>query len=137
MEVHVDVAWTVSDPESGDLASTESRSDADGFMSRLHQLLRAGEGYMEVRRVEANFPVLTFSFRGHYAVMHLFESPDDCRLLRGDAGLPATTTIEVPVLSDDCTFSGDFVSNVTRATAVIAAFIDGAPSERLGDWVRL
>ncbi|MFU8871911.1 hypothetical protein [Micromonospora sp. SL4-19] len=133
----MDVAWTATDPESGDRASTESRSDAEGFMSRLHHLLRAGEGYTEVRRVKADFPLLTLSFRGHYAVMHLFESADDCRLLRGDAGLPATRTIEVPVLSDDCTFSGDFVSSVTRATAAIAAFIDGAPAERLGDWVRL
>lgn len=50
-------------------------------MSRLQHLLGAGEGYTEVRRVEADYPLLTFSFRGDYAVMHLFESPDDCRLL--------------------------------------------------------
>lgn len=133
----MDVAWIATDPGSGDLASTESRSDVDGFMSRLQHLLSAGEGYTEVRRVEAAYPLLTFSFRGGYAVMHLFKSPDDCHLLRGDGGLPATKTVEVPVLGDDCTFSGDFVSSVTKATATIAAFIDAASAERLGEWVRL
>ncbi|WP_446219894.1 hypothetical protein [Micromonospora sp. IBHARD004] len=133
----MDVAWIATDPGSGDLASTETQSDVDGFMSRLQHLLSAGVGYTEVRRVEADYPLLTFSFRGDYAVMHLVESPDDCRLLCGDGGLPATKTVEVPVLGDDCTFSGDFVSSVTKATATIAAFIDGAPAERLGEWVRL
>ncbi|MEU9829735.1 hypothetical protein [Micromonospora chersina] len=133
----MDVAWAAIDPESGDLASTETRSDADGFMSRLQHLLRAGEGYTEVRRAEADYPLLTFSFRRDYGVLHLFEPPDDCRLLRGDGGLPATRTVDVPVLEGDCTFSGDFVSSVAKATAAIAAFIDGAPAERLGEWVRL
>ncbi|MGN9806254.1 hypothetical protein [Micromonospora sp. L32] len=133
----MDVAWIVTGPGSGDPASTETRSDADGFMSRLQHLLGAGEGYAEVGRVEADYLLLTFSFRGDYAVMHLFESPDDCRLLRGDGRLPATKTVEVPVLADDCTFSGDFVLSVAKATAAIAAFIDGAPAARLGEWVRL
>ncbi|SCE83577.1 hypothetical protein GA0070607_2157 [Micromonospora coriariae] len=133
----MDVAWTAIDPESGDLAATETRSDADGFMSRLQHLLLAGEGYTEVRRVEVDYPLLTFSFRGNYGVMHLFESPDDCRLLRGDGGLPATRNIDVPVLDGDRTFSGDFVMSVARARAAITAFIEGAPAERLGEWVRL
>jgi hypothetical protein len=133
----MDVAWIAIDPGTGDLASRETRSDVDGFMPRLQHLLGAGEGYTEVRRVEADYPLLTFSFRGDYAVMHLFESPDDCRLLRGDGVLPATKTVGVPVLRDDCTFSGDIVSNVAKATAVIAAFIDGAPAKRLGEWARL
>lgn len=133
----MDVAWTVIDPESGHLASTETRSDAGGFMSRLQRLLCAGEGYTEVRRVEADYPLLTFSFRGDYGVMHLFASPDDCRLLHGDGGPPAMRTIDVPVLGDECTFCGDFVLSVAKATAAIAAFIDGAPAERLGEWVRL
>ncbi|MFE9690559.1 hypothetical protein [Micromonospora sp. NPDC005806] len=133
----MDVAWIATDPGSGDLASKENRSDVDGFMSRLQHLLSVGEGYTEVRRVDTDYPHLTFSFREGYAVMHLFASPDDCRLLRGDGGLPTTKIVEVPVLGDDCTFSGDFVSSVTRATAAIVAFIDGAPAERLGEWVRL
>ncbi|NED49723.1 hypothetical protein G3I24_02190 [Micromonospora aurantiaca] len=106
-------------------------------MSRLQHLLGAGEGYTEVRRVEADYPLLTFSFRGDYAVMHLFESPDDCRLLLGDGVLPATKTVELPALSGDCTFSGGFVSSVAKATEAIAAFIDGAPAKRLGERVRL
>ena len=133
----MDVAWIATDPGTGDVAPTETRSDADGFMSWLQHLLGAGEGYTEVRRVEADYPLLTFSFRGEHAVMHLLESPDDCRLLRGDGGLPATKTVEVPVLGDDCTFSGDFVLSVAKASAAIAAFIDGAPAKRLGEWVRL
>ncbi|SIN30696.1 hypothetical protein [Micromonospora cremea] len=133
----MDVAWTATDPASGDLASTETRSDVDGFMSRLQHLLGAGEGYTEVRHVEGDYPVLTFSFRGDYAVMHLFGSPNDCRRLRGDGGLPATRTVEVPVLGDDCAISGEFVSSLAKATAATAAFIDGAPVERLGEWVRL
>ncbi|MET8912691.1 hypothetical protein [Micromonospora sp. NPDC004551] len=137
METLMDVAWIATDPGSGDLASTETRSDVDGFMSRLQHLLGAGEGYTEVRRVEADYPLLTFSFRGDHAVMHLFESPDDCRLLVGDGVLPATTTVELPVLGGDCTFSGGFVSSVAKATEEIAAFIDGAPAKRLGEWVRL
>ena len=35
----MDVAWSATDPASGDLALTETRSDADGFVSRLLCLL--------------------------------------------------------------------------------------------------
>ncbi|WP_091307768.1 hypothetical protein [Micromonospora chersina] len=133
----MDVAWIATDPGSGDLALKENRSDVDGFMSRLRHLLSVGQGYTEVRRVDTDYPQLTFSYRGGYAVMHLFASPDDCRLLRGDGGRPATKSVDVPVLGGDCTFSGDVVSNVTRATAAVVAFMDGAPAERLGEWVRL
>jgi hypothetical protein len=133
----MELAWIATDPTTDRMAFTETRSDIGGYMSRLRYLLSAGEGYTQVRRGDTDFPMLAFSFRGGYGVIHMFDSPDDCRLLRGDGILPATETVEVPVHGDVCPFSGDFVSGVARASATIGAFVHGASVEQLGEWCRL
>ena len=132
----MDVAWIATDPGSGDLASKENRSDVEGFRSRLQHLLSVGEGYTEVRRVDTDYPQLTFSYRG-LAVMHLFASP--VRLPPSSWGWRAAGDEKrrSPGARRRLPVSGDFVSSVTRATAAIVAFIDGAPAERLGEWIRL
>lgn len=132
----MELAWIATDPASGRLTFTESRSDIGGFMSRLKELLSIGEGYTEVRLGEEDFPMLAFSFREGYGVIHLFNSRGDWRLLRGDGVLPATETIDVPVHGEDSAFSGDFVSTVARASVTITAFIHGTAVEDLGEWDR-
>jgi hypothetical protein len=116
---------------------TETRSDIAEFMSRLDMLLSVGAGYAEVRRHDEEFPMLAFSFKDGYGVVHLFDSPDDCNLLRGDEVLPSTETVDLPVHGEESTFSGDFVSTVARGAAAVTAFVQGAAVEELGHWDRL
>lgn len=133
----MDVAWIANDPCTREVALTETRSHPAAFVSRLKQLVGIGEGYAEVRHVKGDFPTLTLSLRGDHAVLHLLESSDDSRLLRGDGVVPSTGTVEVPILGDDCAFSGEFVCSLDRASAVVEAFIAGAPTDRLGEWLSL
>jgi len=133
----MELAWTGTDPTSGRVSFAEHRSDQGGFRSWLNILLTTGTGYTEVRRSDADFPLLTFSFKDGYGVVHLFESQEECRLLRGDDVLPSTGTIDVPVHDQESAFSGAYVSTLARAVATVIAFIEGTPVDGLGDSDRL
>ena len=109
-------------------------------MSRLTELEELGAGYIEVRLAAADFPTLTLAFRDNRGVVHLFDAPDGCWLLRGDGVVQPNEVIDVPVLGEDgedSSFSGKFVSTLPQARATIEAFAHGTAVEELGEWTRL
>ena len=66
-----------------------------------------------------DYPHLTLSFRGDYAVLHQFSAGDKVLLLAGDGVIADDETVLVPMLDDldDAPFSGAFVLSAERACA--------------------
>jgi hypothetical protein len=135
----VDVDWIATDPESRRLSFTERRSGAEEYVSRIEALRALGWGYSEVHLSGRDYPCITLSFRGDYAVLHQFSAEDKVLLMTGGGVIADDETILVPMLDDidDAPFSGAFVLSTERACAAVTEFVRHGSVEYLGDWQEL
>jgi hypothetical protein len=100
------VSWTATDPDSRRFSATERRSDNADLSDRFSALRSHGQGYLEIRLPDGEFPLLVLGPRDDQAVIHLFHA--DGR--------------------------GDCVLAVDRAWVLVRSFVQkGAPDE-LGEW---
>lgn len=101
------------------------------------RLRERGEGYIEVRLPEGEFPRLTLGFRSDHAVVHLFGSDEEMSLLVGDGSIPADTVVTIPIMDDLAEFTGDFVLSVDHAWGVTSAFLERETVLDLGEWCEM
>ncbi|WP_307180145.1 hypothetical protein [Streptomyces canus] len=80
---------------------------------------------------------MTLSFLGDHAVIHLFTSEDSVSLLVGDGSVSPEGEVDVPVMDELGTFTGDFVMGVDRAWDVMENFVRAGAVEGLGEWYEL
>ena len=127
------VSWMGEQTPSG----VEQISDARVFLEVLHSLALLGRGYAEVSRGHEPFPRVTVSVASGWGVVHLFTSADQCHLLRGDGAVRGEDVIEVPVMGEPASFSGEFALLISRAIDLVEAFVRGVPTSELGTWAAL
>ncbi|MEU1622868.1 hypothetical protein ABZ479_36945 [Streptomyces sp. NPDC005722] len=105
---------------------------------RFNNLRSRGQGYLEVRSPNREFPVLTLAFRDNHGVVHLMSDPDRMYLLVGDGTVPSSAEVEVPIMDDLGLFTGHFVLDIDRAWELVHDFTQtwGA-ADPLGEWCEL
>ena len=69
------VVWAATSPESGLFHPVERRSEVEDLSDRFNDLRSCGQGYLEVRSPNREFPVLILAFRDKHAVVHLMSEP--------------------------------------------------------------
>ncbi|MDH6221672.1 hypothetical protein [Streptomyces pseudovenezuelae] len=117
--------------------STERRSELSDLVDAFRELRGSGRGHLEVNLPDSLYPYLTLSFLDDHAVVHLFTSEDSVSLLVGDGSVSPEGQVDVPVMDDLGTFTGDFVMRVDRAWDVIENFVRAGTVEGLGEWYEL
>lgn len=128
------VSWTATDPDSRRFSATERRSDNADLSDRFSALRSHGQGYLEIRLPDGEFPLLALDFRDDQAVIHLFDADGASFLLAGDGTAVADAVGQAPVMDDLAAFRGDCVLAVDRAWVLVRSFVQkGAPDE-LGEW---
>ena len=131
------VVWAATSPDSGQFAPVERRSNVRDLSDHFNELRSRGQGYLEVRLPECDFPQLSLGFRDDHAVIHLFSNAEEMSLLMGDGTVPSRAVIDVPIMDDLTEFTGDFVLSVDRAWDLVRDFVrTGAPRD-LGEWCEL
>ncbi|MEW2808063.1 hypothetical protein AB0929_13235 [Streptomyces massasporeus] len=123
--------------ESGRFSPVEKRSDLSDLTREFNELRSHGRGYLEIRMPDSVFPQLTSSFSDDLAVIHLFTDEASVSLLVGDGTAPPEATVNVPVMDDLTSFTGDFVLGVDRAWEVVQNFAQTQRIEELGEWCEL
>lgn len=108
-----------------------------GLADRFGDLRALGQGYIEVRLPDREFPTLTLAFRGDHAVVHLMSAPERMSLLAGDGTVPPGAEFEVPVMDDLAVFMGDFVVGVDRAWGLVHDFARRRAAGAPGEWCEL
>ncbi|MFG3585865.1 hypothetical protein [Streptomyces sp. NPDC047990] len=129
--------WAATSPESGRFTSTEELSAVPELSERLSELRSRGQGYIEVRLPNLEFPTLMLGFRNDHAVVHLLSAPERMSLLAGDATLPSHAEVEVPIMDELARFTGDFVMRVDRAEDLLHQFVRTGVADTLGEWCEL
>lgn len=131
------VIWATTSPESGRFSPGEKCSDGRDLSARFNELRTRGQGYLEVRSPDSEFPVLTLGFRNDRAVVHRFQDAEKVSLLAGDGTVASDAAVEVLIMDELAEFTGDFVLGVDHAWALVREFIrTGMPNE-LGEWREL
>ncbi|OKJ88868.1 hypothetical protein [Streptomyces sp. CB02400] len=131
------VVWAATSSESGLFHPVEGRSGAKGLSDRFNDLRSLGQGYIEVRLPNGEFPALILAFRGDHAVVHLLSAPERMSLLVGDGTVPSGVEVEVPIMDDLAAFTGDFVLGVDRAWELVHDFTRARAVGSLGEWCEL
>ncbi|MEU1180412.1 hypothetical protein ABZ464_22665 [Streptomyces sp. NPDC005820] len=128
------VVWATTSPESGRFVAGERRSDVSDLTDRFGELRSRGQGYLEVRLPDREFPRVSLGFRGDHAVIHLIDEAEVLSLLVGDGTVPVGAVVDVPIMDDPAEFTGDFVLGVDRAWSLISSFIRPGAAGDLGVW---
>jgi hypothetical protein len=131
------VVWAATSPGSGLFHPVERRSEVKRLTDRYNDLRALGQGYVEVRLPNREFPTLVLAFRGDHAVVHLMSAPERTSLLAGDGTVPSDAEVEVPIMDDLATFTGDFVLDVDRAWELVHDFAQTRAASPLGEWREL
>lgn len=131
------VVWAATSPESGLFHPVQKRSEVKDLSDRFNDLRSRGQGYVEVRLPNREFPVLILAFRGDRAVAHLMSAPERMSLLVGDGTVPSDSEVEVPIMDDLATFTGDFVLDVDRAWELVHDFTQTRAAGPWGEWREL
>ncbi|WP_371799007.1 hypothetical protein OG963_14315 [Streptomyces sp. NBC_01707] len=131
------VVWSMTSPESGVFHPGERRSELRDLTDEFNELRSHGQGYLEVRLPDNEFPQLTLGFQSDHAIIHLFTSEESMSLLSGDGTVSSEVTIDVPIMSEMSTFTGDFVLSVDHACDVVRNFVRTGAFEELGEWCEL
>jgi hypothetical protein len=92
------VVWAATSPESGLFHPVERRSEVKDLSDRFNDLRSRGQGYVEVRSPNRDFPVLILAFRDDHAVVHLMSDTERMSLLVGDGTVPSGAEVEVPIM---------------------------------------
>jgi len=131
------VVWAATSPESGLFHPVERRSEMKDLADRFNDLRPFGQGYIEVRSPNREFPVLTLAFGDGHAVVHLMADTEQMSLLVGDGTVPSDAEVEVPIMDDLAAFTGDFVLDIDRAWDLLHSFTQTQASGPLGEWCEL
>jgi hypothetical protein len=102
--------------------------------ARFNDLRSRGQGYIEVRLPNREFPVLTLAFRDDHAVVHLMSDAERTSLLMGDGTVPSGAEVEVPIIDGLAAFTGDFVLDTDRAWNLMHDFTRTRAARPLGEW---
>ncbi|MEU9154610.1 hypothetical protein AB0D59_29630 [Streptomyces sp. NPDC048417] len=108
-----------------------------GLSDRFNDLRSRGQGYVEVRSPDREFPVLTLAFRDDHAVVHLMSDTERVSLLVGDGTVSSGTEVDVPIMDDLAAFTGDFVLDVDRAWDLVHDFTQTRAAGPLGEWCEM
>jgi hypothetical protein len=131
----MEAVWAATSPSTGRFAGVETRSTEDELLERCRELRERGEGYLEVRAPDRDFPCITLGFRGPLAVINLFDQPESVLLRRGDGSVAPDDVVEVPIMDDPATFTGMFVMTVDRAWELIQDFVrTGSVGDHEDSW---
>jgi hypothetical protein len=120
--------------ETGRFVPVEKPLDRDDLTRLLHQLSTIDQGYAEVRLEDHDFPALLVGFRRGFAVVHCMSSLESMALLGGDGSVAGLEPVDVLVMDDLSTFTGDYVMKPSRARDVLMKFADGVGVRSLGEW---
>ena len=131
------VVWAATSPESGLFHPVERRSEVKDLSDRFNDLRSRGQGYVEVRSPDREFPVLILAFRDDHAVVHLMSDTERMSLLVGDGTVPSGAEVEVPIMDDLAAFTGDFVLDIDRAWELVHDFTQMWAAGPLGEWCEL
>ncbi|MGW3917581.1 hypothetical protein ACWEBX_39870 [Streptomyces sp. NPDC005070] len=131
------VMWAATSPESGLFHPVERRSEVKDLSDRINDLRSCGQGYVEVRSPDNEFPVLILAFRGDHAIIHLMSDAERMSLLVGDGTVPSGAEVEVPIMDDLAAFTGDFVLDTDRAWGLVYDFTQTRAAGPLGEWCEL
>lgn len=131
------VVWSMTSLESGRFSADERETEPHDLTGNYWKLRSSGLGYLEVRLPDSSFPRATLSFRGDYAVIHLFADEESVSLLSGDGTVPPEVIVDVPIMDDLAVFTGDFVLSVDHAWDVVWNFVQAGTFEELGEWCEL
>jgi hypothetical protein len=120
MKASMSVTWAATDTATGRFVAEERRTGLGELRDQVDALRRSrGEGYLEVRLPDREFPVVTLGFRGERAVLHVFEDAETVSLHPGDGTTPADAVVEVPVMDEPAVFSGDMASSLDAAWSLL------------------
>ncbi|MFJ8174401.1 hypothetical protein [Streptomyces sp. NPDC094469] len=131
------VVWAATSPESGLFHPVERRSGVKDLSDRFNDLRSRGQGYVEVRSPNREFPVLILAFRDDHVVVHLMSDAERMSLLVGDGTVPSGAEVEVPIMDDLAAFTGDFVLDIDRAWDLVHDFSQTRAASSLGEWCEL
>jgi hypothetical protein len=131
------VMWAATSPESGLFHPVEIRSEVEDLSDRFNDLRSCGQGYVEVRSPDKEFPVLILAFRGDHAIAYLMTDPERVSLLVGDGTAPSGAEVEVPIMDDLAAFTGDFVLDTDQAWDLVHDFTQTRAAGPLGEWCEL
>lgn len=131
------VVWAATSPESGLFHPVERCSEVKDLSDRFNDLRSPGQGYVEVRSPNREFPVLILAFRDDHAVVHLMRDTGRMFLLAGDGTVPSGAEVEVPIMDDLAAFTGDFVLDIDRAWDLVHDFTRTRAVSSLGEWCEL
>ena len=131
------VMWAATSPESGLFHPVERRTEVKDLSDRFNDLRSCGQGYVEVRSPDKEFPVLILAFRDNHAVVHLMSDTARMSLLVGDGTVPSGAEVEVPIMDDLAVFTGDFVLDTDRAWNLVHDFARTGAVGPLGEWWEL
>jgi hypothetical protein len=120
--------------ETGRFAPDEQSVDRDDLIRLVDQLSAIDQGYVEVRRVDDDFPSLLVGFRKGLAAVHCMWGPESMALLTGDGSVAGSELVEVLVMDDLVPFTGEYLVESARARDVLLKFADGADPRSLGEW---
>ncbi|MEV0745799.1 MULTISPECIES: hypothetical protein [unclassified Streptomyces] len=133
----MNVVWVGTSPESGPFSPVETHSEAEDLSGRFYDLRSHSQGYIEVRLPNRVFPVLALAFRDDHAVVHLMSDAERTFLLVGDGTAPSGDEVQVPIMDDLVTFTGDYVLDVNRAWNLVHDFWHTQAVGALGEWCEL
>ncbi|MDF2273276.1 hypothetical protein P2Q00_49000 [Streptomyces coacervatus] len=131
------VVWAATSPESGLFDPVERRSEVKDLSDRFNDLRSRGQGYVEVRSPDREFPVLILAFRDDHAVVHLMSDTERMSLLVGDGTVPSGAEVELPIMDDLAVFMGDFVLDIDRAWDLVHDFTQTWAAGPAGEWCEL
>lgn len=120
--------------ETGRFAPTEQSVDRDDLIRLVDQMSAIDQGYVEVRLLDDHFPALLVGFRKGLAVVQCMSDPESMALLTGDGSVGGSELVDVLIMDDLATFTGEYVLESARARDVLLKFVDGADLRSLGDW---
>jgi hypothetical protein len=97
----------------------------------------SGRGTWKCDRLNLSFPVVSVGFRGGFAVIHCASAPDEMALLYGDGSVAPEEAIELPIMDELATFTGEFVLNAAGARKALRDFVVSGTPASLGEWYEL
>jgi hypothetical protein len=122
--------------ETGRFAAAERPVSRADLIRLIDQLSggRQQQGYLEVRPAGDEFPVLLVGFRGGLAVVQRMLDSESMSILGGDGSVAGSDSIDILIMDDLATFTGEYVLGLQRAQEGVLQFLDGADLSALGEW---